>query len=79
MSTQMDILKARLFDNPDRKTTNFSIFPGDKPATPEQIAGEINRAMDEVEARGFVSGIDIDGDIKPVVWKDFIAELEAKP
>lgn len=50
MKTQLEILKDRLFGDPDFRTTNISIFPGTKPATPEQIAGEINKAMDQLAA-----------------------------
>ncbi len=46
--TQLEILKDRLFGDPDNKTLNFNVFPGTKPATPEQMAGEINKAMDQI-------------------------------
>jgi hypothetical protein len=41
----------RLFNDPTRKLLNFHIAPGDKPVTAEQICGEVNKAMDEVERR----------------------------
>lgn len=41
----------RLFDDPSRTLRNFKITPGDKPSTAEELCGEVNKAMDEIERR----------------------------
>ena len=42
-------LTDRLFGDPTRKAKNFKFTVGDGNPTPEQVCGEINKAMDEVE------------------------------
>lgn len=51
MGPEQKRLMDRLFNDPTRKLRNFSITPGDKPCTAEQLCAEINKAMDEVERR----------------------------
>jgi hypothetical protein len=51
MGPEQQRLMDRLFSDPTRKLRNFSITPGDKPSTPEEICAEVNKAMDEVERR----------------------------
>ena len=57
----------RLFNDPTRKLLNFNITPGDKPATAEQICGEVNRAMDEVERRRAALSPDLKASQRPTV------------
>lgn len=51
MGPEQKRLMDRLFNDPTRKLRNFSVTPGDKPCTPEELCGEINKAMDEIERR----------------------------
>ncbi len=51
MGPEQQRLMDRLFNDPTRTTRNFHLTPGDKPATAEQICGEVNKAMDEIERR----------------------------
>lgn len=46
---EQERLKKRLFEDPSRKLLNFGITPGDNPFTAEELCGEINKAMDQVE------------------------------
>lgn len=50
--SEMDKLKARLFpkDGSGPGVRNIKIFPGDGPATPEQLARAMNRFFDAAEA-----------------------------
>lgn len=73
--TQLEILKDRLFGDPDFRTTNINIFPGTKPATPEQIAGEINKAMDQIAAGDFELVEDFDEDIEQIKVSELIAGI----
>lgn len=50
MGLEQERLRKRLFENPDRELVNFGISVGEGRPTAEQLASEINRAMDEVEA-----------------------------
>jgi hypothetical protein len=67
MGPEQHRLIDRLFDDPTRKLRNFSITPGNKPATAEEICGEINKAMDEIERRR--SAGDLRGDDPPRTHK----------
>lgn len=49
MGPEQKRLMDRLFNDPKRKLINFNIFPGDKPATAEQICEQVNLAMDALE------------------------------
>lgn len=53
MGPEQTRLMDRLFNDPTRKLVNFNIFPGDKPATAEQICAEVNKAMDQMERGDF--------------------------
>ena len=54
MSTQIEILRERLFGKSGMSARNFSIFPGSNPnAAPEDIAGEINKTLDEFSRGNF--------------------------
>jgi hypothetical protein len=49
--TQVELAAKRLFGPGGLGVTNISIFPGTDPnVTAEQIAGELNRALDQLEA-----------------------------
>ena len=49
--SQLDLLKHRLFDKDGLDVDNISVTPGfNREASPEQIAGEINRALSQIEA-----------------------------
>ena len=42
-------------------TANFNVFPGTNPnATPEQVAGAVNRALDQLEAGEFEDITDVE-------------------
>ena len=51
MGDQLNLLRHRLFDKDGLDVENISITPGfNREATPEQIAGEINRSLSQIEA-----------------------------
>lgn len=51
MSTQVKILKERLYGKDGLGVTNFKFTPGyGKFITPEQIATEVNKALDSIES-----------------------------
>jgi hypothetical protein len=74
-------LYDRLFGDPSRKIRNFNFTVGDGAPTPEQLCGEINKALDEVERRKAL-GLPDDGPPKsmrePQHIDDFLAEMEAR-
>ena len=49
MGPEQERLAKRLFEDPSRKTLNFGITPGAKPATAEELCAEVNKALDEME------------------------------
>jgi hypothetical protein len=52
--TQVEIAAARLFGPGGLGVTNINIFPGTNPdVTPEQVATEVNKMLDRVEAGDF--------------------------
>lgn len=52
--TQVEIAAAKLYGPGGLGVTNFGFTRGSNPdATPEQIAGEINRALAQLEAGNF--------------------------
>jgi hypothetical protein len=42
-------LTDRLFNDPNRRTLNFNIFPGERRVTAEELCREVNSAMDQIE------------------------------
>lgn len=76
MKSEMEKLKDRLFNQSDgRSVENFSVFPGDNPnVTPEDIAREVNRVLDQIEAGQAEVIEDIDGDVQPIEVRDWLAE-----
>lgn len=51
MGAQIERLKGRL---QKMGAKNFSFFPGSKPnVTPEEVAREVNKALDEIESGNF--------------------------
>lgn len=53
----------RLFNNPNYKLCNFSITPGERHCTAEELCAEVNKALDQIErgeAREIMPG-EIDG------------------
>lgn len=60
--TQVEIAAAKLYGPGGLGVTNFGFTRGSNPdATPEQIAGEINRAIMQLEAGNFEE-VDLDND-----------------
>lgn len=45
-----------MFGDPARKTLNFSVFPGDHAASAEEIAAEVNKALDRIAVGDFDVG-----------------------
>lgn len=43
-------LTDRLFNDPNRRTLNFHIFPGDFPGSAEELCCEINSSFDRIES-----------------------------
>ena len=72
---EMKRLLARLFGDPRRKLLNLSITRGDGPATPEDIAREMNRAMDQVERGEARISTTFEDSREPVNVRDFLARL----
>lgn len=50
MQTQLEIANKRLFDKDGYNVENIKIFRGDKNATAEQVAEQINKSLDQIEA-----------------------------
>lgn len=50
--TELEKLKERLFGDPKRRLVNFSFTPGPE-ATPQGVAREINKALDQIEKGDF--------------------------
>jgi hypothetical protein len=50
MGPEQTRLMDRLFNDPTYKLRNFHVTRGEKPCTAEEICGEINKALDEVES-----------------------------
>ncbi len=60
--TQVQILAAKLYGPGGLGVTNIGIFPGSNPnVTAEQIAGEMNRAISQLEAGDFEE-VNLDAD-----------------
>lgn len=56
MGTQLELAKHRLFDRKMLHVSNVKLFPGgDREATPEQMAEQINKAIAQIEAGDFES------------------------
>ena len=49
MGPEQERLMQRLFGDPNRRILNFHISLGTRPATAEEICGEVNKALDEIE------------------------------
>ena len=51
MSSQIELAKNRLYGEHGLGATNIKLYLGtDRDVTPEEIAGEINRALNDLEA-----------------------------
>lgn len=59
--TQVEIAAARLYGPGGLGATNVKFFPTDNPnVTAEQIAGQLNRVLDNIEAGDFEMLPDVD-------------------
>lgn len=51
MGTQVELAKKRLFDVDSLRVGNIKLFPGgNRDATPEQMAEQVNKALSQIEA-----------------------------
>lgn len=73
--TEQERLIDRLFNNPQRKLLNFSIFRGEKPCTAEELCAAINSALDQVENGTGVEGFPETG-LKRKTVDEIVAELK---
>ena len=54
MGTQLELAKRRLFSVDSVYASNVKLFPGsDRDVTAEQMAGEVNKAIAQIEAGDF--------------------------
>ena len=66
--TEVERLQKRLID---MKVTRFHVTRGEKPSTPEEIAAEVNRCLDKMEA-GELEPLELlDSDMPSKNIKDF--------
>jgi hypothetical protein len=65
----------RLFSDSNRKLVNFSVFRGDGVASAEDIAREINRALDQHESGKAIASATYEDNRTTVNVRDFVAGL----
>ena len=65
MGPEQKRLTDRLFNDPERRTLNFKITPGERRVSSEELCAEINKALDDIESGNAEEVGPIDSGLEP--------------